>query len=570
MKKIITQSIKATFLALIFGAVTVFAAPFVGPTDVPSVDNAPLPVNVSLNNQFKQGGIGISSLLVGPGSTLPGATNVSILGKLGIGSGLVFSSIPTNGISAVGMISSAQGFWSVKNISAGFNSLTPPAAAGATGAVIADRFCFSGLAGTCTTTWGGGGSTLNGLINQTVRFSGTNTPVAASNLMNDGTNVSIYGATNFYGGSAAVPNVLFLNSQPGASKVTIVTNKQNLQFWNSLGNSNASLIAFDLTATNLSNGTNQYVCADTNGKLNLCGTGPVTGGSPAIDLQINGQDNYSTTIPDSFTINDTPNLTWAVTSLGAGWTCTASNAWTGTKSANGGAQTIAVNAYGTQTFIITCVNGAQTVSDTATYTANGYYTYYADGTFNPGTHSSIAGLALTATAVGAGGGGATFDLNSGYVPSCSMTLNSAAIGGFTAGNPYDVASRNGTTSTIYNNNTAAIYANGSGGGGRPATANGPQSAVAAGGNPTNLSTVNIDPGVIITDSNGLVRGRGGEGTINGFSSGSVSCSGNLLFGISGGVGRGPIPNNNVNYTVDVGALSPYGSNGNPGAIRINW
>ena len=85
MKKLLSQLAKVAFLAIVFGAISVYAAGFVGPTGTPAATNASLPLNVSLNDQFKQGGIGISSLLIGPGGSTPGATNASILGSVRIG-----------------------------------------------------------------------------------------------------------------------------------------------------------------------------------------------------------------------------------------------------------------------------------------------------------------------------------------------------------------------------------------------------------------------------------------------------------------------------------------------------
>jgi hypothetical protein len=227
MKQLLSKSVKAVFLALLFVGV-VASAQHVDPSGTPSTMNAPIPVNVSANNQFKQGGLGFSSLLIGPGTTLPAGGNASILGSLRLGSGTVASgsgflqvndrigvgfyrnsagvlvpidmtTVPQYGITSLGQITGAK-LWGANSITAGINGfLNPPTAAGvgAPGAVIADKFCFSGLAGACTTTWGSG-TALTGASWQTIFFPTPNTPTATSTLVNTGESVSVNGTTAAY------------------------------------------------------------------------------------------------------------------------------------------------------------------------------------------------------------------------------------------------------------------------------------------------------------------------------------------------------------------------------------
>jgi hypothetical protein len=312
MKNILSKTFKAAFLALVFGAVTVYAANFVGPTGTPATYNAPLPINVSMDNQFKQGGIGISSLLIGPGTTLPGATNASILGKLGVGPGLSFATIPTNGISAVGTISSARGFWTLSNVSAGMASLSAAAvaAAGPTGAVIADKFCFS--TGVCTTTWGGSGSGAfpAGTTGQTLFYQANGTAVTPTStfMINGWTattsgNAIMTGSTDNWqrlkvenGGLhifRSGTDALFLNNTAGGATMTsVISNVPSLNFYSTdAGGHNSDIYVRDLKSKNvyasdLANSSTSNVCADGSGKLILCsGSGPGTG-NPTVSMQV--------------------------------------------------------------------------------------------------------------------------------------------------------------------------------------------------------------------------------------------------------------------------------------------
>ncbi|MEN9582835.1 MAG: hypothetical protein RL641_789, partial [Candidatus Parcubacteria bacterium] len=127
MKKLLSQSAKIIFLALLFVGVVVFAAPtpLVGPSGAPATDNADLPINVSANSQTKTGGI-TAGLLNSIGNIFSGATAIN-------------SNVP-------GHLS--------------------------TGSIIADQFCLTGDQGStagCINDWpiggttGGGGTTGTGL-----------------------------------------------------------------------------------------------------------------------------------------------------------------------------------------------------------------------------------------------------------------------------------------------------------------------------------------------------------------------------------------------------------------------
>ncbi|MBP6926234.1 MAG: hypothetical protein KBB70_00865 [Candidatus Pacebacteria bacterium] len=414
MKNILSKSIKAVFLAVVFGAMSVYAAPgFVGPSQTPATYNAPLPINVSLDNQFKQGGVGMSSLLIGPGSTLPGATNASILGKLGIGPGLSFATIPTNGISAVGTISSARGFWTLSNVSVGLAALSPAAvaAAGATGSVIADKFCFS--TGVCTTTWGGGttgGTTLpNGLTSQTLRYSANNTLSASSIIVNDGTNAGVNGQLILNLTGSGTDN-LILNAGPGAVRSSIVTNKNLLHFWSTNGHS-ADIVVRDVYAQGLMNTTLSQVCADTVGKLILCAGAPA--GNPMVSISVSTpviatseQTNFGT---------QAVTVSWSTQGM-TGGTCTADSrygstggvveptGWSGSVAAGGGSQSANVNEFGTTFFLISCTTSTgQTVTANASVNVTGYRTFTGNNTFTVPNKVTTIGI----KAAGSGGSGAT-------------------------------------------------------------------------------------------------------------------------------------------------------------------
>ncbi|HRH31168.1 MAG TPA: hypothetical protein PK950_00695 [Candidatus Paceibacterota bacterium] len=362
MKNLLSKSMKAAVLALVFGAVTVFAAPFQGPTSTPAVDNAPLPINVSANNQFKQGGVGISSLLIGPGSTLPGATNASIFGSVRIGSGTVTNgagflqvndriavgsnpagaaispaSVGQYGIIAGGIVTGLKGFWTPSNSYVGMAALTTPptstlSAPGNAGSVIADRFCFSGTNGACTTTWGGSGSGAfpAGTTGQTLFYQANGTTVTpTSTLMINGWTATLSGNTIATGSSDSWERVkvdngalqiyrsgtdaLFLNNTAsGATMASIISNVPSLNFYSTDGTGhNSDIYVRDLRSKNvyasdLANSTTSNVCADGSGKLVLCSGGGSTGGNPTTSMQIYRYQSTSgplgTSNPNTFTV----------------------------------------------------------------------------------------------------------------------------------------------------------------------------------------------------------------------------------------------------------------------------
>jgi hypothetical protein len=420
MKNILSKTFKAAFLALVFGAVTVYAANFVGPTGVPSTYNAPLPINVSMDNQFKQGGVGMSSLLIGPGSTLPGATNASILGKLGIGPGLSFATIPANGISAVGTISSARGFWTLSNVSAGIASLSPAAiaAAGPSGAVIADKFCFS--TGVCTTTWGSSGSGVfpAGTTGQTLFYQANGTAVTPTStfMINGWTattsgNAIVTGSTDNWqrlkvenGGlhifRSGTDQLFLNNTASGADTVLIASNVPALKFYSSdNGGHNSDIYVRDVYASNLANSSTSNVCADGSGKLVLCSGGGSTGGNPTVSMQIYRYQSTSgplgTSNPTTFTVpaGVTQILVEAIGAGGGGTS--------GVNGGGGGGSSRAyINVSQGSTFSVAVGQGG-TTGPCSTNTNGG------SSTFNGAGYSMVAtgGNKATCTAGGTGGQG---------------------------------------------------------------------------------------------------------------------------------------------------------------------
>lgn len=349
MKTFLSKSIKAVFLGLLFGAISVYAAGITSPSGTPSTMNAALPINVSANNQLKQGGIGMSSLLVGPGAVLPSPTNASILGSLrigtgtvptgtgnlqindraSIGSGITWSGIPANSLSVAGFTSSGTGMWTPANITAGLNGLVnPPTAAGTSGAIIANKFCFAGTNGACTTTWGSGTGSATfpaGLLGQTLYYATAGTTVTPTSTFSiSGTSATINGigaATDSVdawarftvnnGGLLVNKNgtdaLLLNNTASGATYLSIVSNVPGLNFWSSdAGGHNSDIAvrdvtarditardvlasrnvkAVDLYASSLANGTSSNVCADSVGKLILCSTTGGGGTTTSTSLQ---------------------------------------------------------------------------------------------------------------------------------------------------------------------------------------------------------------------------------------------------------------------------------------------
>ncbi|MBP7831426.1 MAG: hypothetical protein KA028_00195 [Candidatus Pacebacteria bacterium] len=442
MKNLLSKSMKAAVLALVFGAVTVLAAPFQGPTQTPAVNNAPLPINVSMNDQFKQGGIGISSLLIGPGSATPGATNASIFGSVRIGSGTVTNgsgylqvndrvavgSTPTGapisptsvgqyGVIAGGIVTGLKGFWTPSNSYVGRAALTTPptltlSAPGNAGSVIADRFCFSGTNGACTTTWGAGGSVLpNGNTSQTLRYSANNVLSASSTLVNDGTNVGVNGQLLLNLTGSATDNIV-MTAGPGADHNSIVINKDFLHFWSTVGlGHSADIRVRDVTAEGLRNTTLSHVCADTEGKLILCAGAPT--GSPMVTLSVS---NPSIATAEQTTFGSQAiTVSWSTQGM-TGGTCTADSrygstggvveptGWSGSVAAGGGSQSANVNEFGTTFFLISCTTAAsQTLTATASVDVTGYRTFTGNGTFTVPNKVTTLGI----KAAGSGGSGAT-------------------------------------------------------------------------------------------------------------------------------------------------------------------
>lgn len=429
MKNILSKAIKAVFLALIFAAASVYAASFVGPSGTPSTYNAALPVNVSANNQFKQGGLGMSSLLIGPGTTLPGATNASILGKLGVGPGLDFSSMSTGSISATGFVSAARGVWTPANYMAGLNALVnPPTAAGPSGSVIAEKFCFSGVNGACINTWptgSTGGATLPaGTLGQTLFYAAAGTAVTPTSTVSiSGTNATINGVgmatspsdtwarfTVDNGGLHVKKNgtdALFLyNTAGGASSVSVISNVAGLNFWSTdNGGHNTDIYVRDVMArdtiasrnvkgadiygSNLANSSTSNVCADGVGKLVLCtGSGPGTS-NPTSSMQVYNLGSGSvqqtsgtlgSSAPGSFTVPAGVTQI-AVDVIGAG-----GGATNGAYAGGGAGRSYAfINVTPGQTYTVSIGrNGARGTCATnsdggqSSFTGNGY-TMFADG-----------------------------------------------------------------------------------------------------------------------------------------------------------------------------------------------
>ncbi len=340
MKTFLSKSIKAVFLGLLFGAISVYAAGITSPSGTPSTMNAALPINVSANNQLKQGGIGMSSLLVGPGAVLPSPTNASILGSLrigtgtvptgtgnlqindraSIGSGITWSGIPANSLSVAGFTSSGTGMWTPANITAGLNGLVnPPTAAGTSGAIIANKFCFAGTNGACTTTWGSGTGSATfpaGLLGQTLYYATAGTTVTPTSTFSiSGTSATINGTGAATGTADAwarftVNNggllvnkggtdaLILNNTAGGANYLSVVSNVPQLNFWSSDGvGHNSDIVTRNVRATALNTAGGDYVCSDAGGNLYNCPvTLPIQ--TPAPTGQTCGLYNYQATTGD--------------------------------------------------------------------------------------------------------------------------------------------------------------------------------------------------------------------------------------------------------------------------------
>lgn len=168
------------------------------------------------------------------------------------------------------------------------------------GDIGASRFCLPGTnpSGGCISTWpiatgGGTGTALTGNTNETIRFSGPNTPVATSSMTNDGTRVKIgTGMADAWerlsvvnGGlhvSKSGTDLFFLNNlSAGADTVSVVSNVPKLNFWSiDNGGHRSDIYSRNVTASgsldvtnsgrvgNLAPGGN--VCADSTGTLYIC------------------------------------------------------------------------------------------------------------------------------------------------------------------------------------------------------------------------------------------------------------------------------------------------------------
>jgi hypothetical protein len=107
----------------------------------------------------------------------------------------------------------------------------------------------------------GGGTSLTGATNQTIRFSATNTPTANSTMTNDGTRVGIgsgmadaYNRLSVNNGGLHInrsgTDMLFLNNTAGgATNVSVITNTPDVTFWNFNASTRANVNVQDLNAT---------------------------------------------------------------------------------------------------------------------------------------------------------------------------------------------------------------------------------------------------------------------------------------------------------------------------------
>lgn len=299
MKKFFSKSIKAVVLALIFGAVTVFAAPFQGPSFTPAQNNAPAPVNVSTDAQIKGGPLAVSGLLVGPGSPIPTnvpTTSAKIWGALAVGSATPVGA-PAGTVVSSGLMLSGTDVVGSKNVFAGGTSwVNQYQGAGNTGAVSADRFCFSSANGGCITNWAGvsGSGSLTGATNETIRFSAPNTPVTTNALTNDGNVVVVGGSqTQISTPRLTVKNgpllvdlnnalgtnnneALILKSGGTNTAVRITAeNKNYFEFWTKMSNTLASVIVEGLKINVFSSVTSsRALCVQPGGNVVLCGGNP--------------------------------------------------------------------------------------------------------------------------------------------------------------------------------------------------------------------------------------------------------------------------------------------------------
>ncbi len=272
MKKFLTQSAKTAFLAILFGAIAVYAqTSFVGPTGTPANSNAPLPINTSQYSQIKGGSLQTYQSRVGAGTTLPliPTSNQSgilqVDNKVGVGTGIDFATVPVNGLKTMGRIFSGGFYWTPTQIGAGIAALGAMSSTSPVpdpGSIFASKFCFSLT--TCISAWptGGSGTTLSGATNNTVRFSALDTPVAATNLLNDGNSVT-------------VGKTLILDAGLTASQNFRVTanNKNFVEFWTNMSNTYAGIIAESINLKGLTTVPSiSPLCVYPGGNVTTCGS----------------------------------------------------------------------------------------------------------------------------------------------------------------------------------------------------------------------------------------------------------------------------------------------------------
>ncbi len=274
MKKFLSQSFKAAFLALLFGGIVVFAAPFAGPgAFTPATNNAPLPINVSISDQQKTGGLnvgkglGVGHMAVQSTGKILATSHIQSLGSF-IGSGNVYAGI--------------NGFYAGSGI-----PLTLPAIPGVLNdsTVVADKFCLSGGQGStagCVSIWPTGSTPVNplpvGINNHTLRYNGGTSKWEDSGVIqNNGTDAAVNGKLTInYSNPATQDGVYINNTDSAGTKVAVIVNKPAFQFWSNPNNDNADLWVRDVLSTrkisarSLINSSGDYVCSDQWGTLYNC------------------------------------------------------------------------------------------------------------------------------------------------------------------------------------------------------------------------------------------------------------------------------------------------------------